>query len=302
MPSVAVVIPVKNGETTIARTVRAVLAQTLPPAEVVVVDNGSTDGTAAAAEEAGARVIHEAKPGSYAARNAGLAATTSELVAFTDDDCMPADDWLERLVAPFADPGVAGAGGEIVPAGVSTPAERWAEDRDVLSQARAFNNEYLPYLATANAAYRRAVLEQLGGFEAALESGGDVDLAWRVQTLTRSRLVFVPDAVVRHTHRADVGGLLRQQRRYGRGHGALDLRWSADLAYRSAQGTTWQRLRAVWLLPARIPVRLVRRVPVKPALIDACVRSAREVGRFQGRRQYRGVLAPLPEVGTRSRT
>lgn len=286
MTTVAVVVPTRDGAERIGACVRALAGQTRPPDEVVVVDNGSTDGTAEAARAAGARVVHEAVPGSYAARNRGIAATTAEVVAFTDDDCEPEPEWLEHLVGAFDDdPDLAGAGGEIVAASPpSTVAERWARERDVLSQASNWRHAYLPFFATANAAYRRSALEAVGGFEAALRSGGDVDLAWRVQAVAGGRLAFVPEARVRHHHRTSLRGLLRQQRSYARGHGRLDGRWGDDPRYRAAAGTPRRRLRAVWLLPGRLAWRAARRRPLWLPLLDGAVRTVHEVGRREGHR------------------
>lgn len=297
MTTVAVIVPTRDGADRIAACIAALKAQSRPPDELVVVDNGSTDDTAAVASAAGATVVVEAAPGSYAARNRGIASTRSELVAFTDDDCEPEPDWLERLVAAFDDPAVDGAGGEIVAADTpDSAAERWARDRRLLSQEANWRNTYLPFFATANAAYRRRALDAVGGFEPALASGGDVDLGWRVQ-VAGGRLRFVPDARVRHHHRATVRGLLRQQHRYAIGHGRLDRRWGDDPRYRTAAGTAVQRLRPALLLPVRLPWRLITRRPLSVAALDAAVRVVREAGRRKGRR-----LPPLTSDHTTGRT
>src|SRR3954447_4975838 len=217
-PTVAVVIPVRDGAGEIADCVEAVLAQTARPDELVVVDNGSSDGTAAVAAAAGAAVAHEPRPGSYAARNTGVAATTADIVVFTDADCLPEPHWLEELVTAFDDPDIGVGGGPVNPVQAASAAERWALERGVLDQATAFRHPFMPYFATANAAYRRSVLVAVGGFDAQLASGGDVDACWRVQAMTDYRLRFVPGAVVRHRHRVRVRPLLRQQLRYARGH------------------------------------------------------------------------------------
>ena len=93
---VSVVIPARDAEAMIGRTVAAVRAQELDDDfEVVVVDDGSSDATARVARDAGARVVSNATPlGPADARNAGVAATTAPLIAFTDADCVPAAGWL----------------------------------------------------------------------------------------------------------------------------------------------------------------------------------------------------------------
>jgi glycosyltransferase involved in cell wall biosynthesis len=280
---VDVVIPVHNGAATIERCVRAVLAQSRLPAHVIVVDNGSTDATAEVAERAGAMVVHEHRPGSYAARNAGIAASTADAIAFTDDDCTPDPGWLEALVGAL-EAGVDVVGGEVVAPAGHTPAERWGHERGMLSQAGSFAHPFLPCFATANVLWRRTALDRIGGFDDQLQSGGDVDAHWRLQKLGGT-LAFAPDAIVVHSHRRSLRQLVRQQHRYGIGHGRLDTRWAADPAYAATTGTAGQRLRAAWLLPVRIPVRLIRRDDAWLPIVDATVRVARELGRRQGRRR-----------------
>lgn len=107
MPTpISVIIPAYNAASWIAATIESVHAQTLAPAELIVVDNGSTDETVAIATQMGATVLHEAQRGAAAARNAGLRAATSEWVALLDAD----DYWLPdklsaqwKLVQQFSD-------------------------------------------------------------------------------------------------------------------------------------------------------------------------------------------------------
>ncbi|MFO1095509.1 MAG: glycosyltransferase family 2 protein [Planctomycetaceae bacterium] len=96
-----VVIPALNEERVIAECLHALAAQTYPAdrTEVVVVDNGSTDRTAQIAQELGAKVLHVAKRSAYVARNAAIAATSGEFLAFTDADCLADPRWIEELIA-----------------------------------------------------------------------------------------------------------------------------------------------------------------------------------------------------------
>ncbi len=114
----SVVIPTRNRRATL----EALLARIAPQAatagaEVVVVDNGSTDGTrealAGLEAEGRLRVVMEAVPGVSRARNAGARAARGEVAAFIDDDALPSDGWLAALLAPFANPRVACAGGRV---------------------------------------------------------------------------------------------------------------------------------------------------------------------------------------------
>jgi glycosyltransferase involved in cell wall biosynthesis len=102
-PVVSCIVPVYNGEAYLGAALDSILAQTWRPLEIIVVDDGSTDGSAAVAETYGAivRVIRQANAGCAAARNAGLAAATGEFVAFLDADDVWHPEKLDRQMARF---------------------------------------------------------------------------------------------------------------------------------------------------------------------------------------------------------
>ena len=83
--------------------------------EIIVIDNASSDGTAAVAAAAGVRCVREERLGLSHARNRGIAESRGELIGFIDDDAWPEPEWLQRLDDLFADPAVGCAGGQVVP-------------------------------------------------------------------------------------------------------------------------------------------------------------------------------------------
>jgi glycosyltransferase involved in cell wall biosynthesis len=109
-PRVSAILPVFNGRRFLAAAVRSVLAQTLPPYELIVVDDGSTDGSLEELEGLSApfpvRVLRQANAGQSAARNAAVRMAEGELLAFLDQDDQWYPNHLEELVIPFADPAV----------------------------------------------------------------------------------------------------------------------------------------------------------------------------------------------------
>src|SRR5687768_1929723 len=121
-PDVSVVVPVRDGADVLGACLDALAAQHGVRAEIVVVDNGSTDGTGAIARAhpAVTAVVTEVRPGSYAARNGGIAATRAEVLAFTDADCVPEPGWLAAGLAVITG-GADLAGGDVVPVPSPTP-------------------------------------------------------------------------------------------------------------------------------------------------------------------------------------
>jgi glycosyltransferase involved in cell wall biosynthesis len=215
LPRVSVVVPVYNGGATIARCIESLLGQTYPRElyEVIVVDNNSTDDTTAIVKRYPVTLLAERdNQSSYAARNLGVTQAHGDIIAFTDSDCFAQTQWLAELVRPFDEPAVGAARGCVED---STP-ETLVEEFTV--QAAPFaptDARGLKSMVTANAAVRSDALMRVGLFDESLPTGGDVDLAWRVQMQLGLRIADAPDAKVMHKHRTCVRALFAQYRRYG---------------------------------------------------------------------------------------
>jgi cellulose synthase/poly-beta-1,6-N-acetylglucosamine synthase-like glycosyltransferase len=195
---ITVIIPAYNAAPTLSRCLSALCEQTRTPDEIIVVDDGSTDGTAELALGYGVRVIRQANAGPAAARNAGIQAAQGDLLFFTDADCAPALDWVERLAAPFSDPSVAGAKGVYRTAQIELVArfvQVEYEDRYDGMRGR----ECIDFIDTYSAAYRRDVLSVAGGFDETFAYLEDQELSFRLAG-RGYRFVFVPDAIVYHRH------------------------------------------------------------------------------------------------------
>ncbi|MDB5422325.1 MAG: Dolichyl-phosphate mannose synthase related protein, partial [Brevundimonas sp.] len=199
-PEVTVIVPAWNVQDDLGHCLRALEAQTLSPKafEIIVVDNGSTDGTVAVADSfAGVRVLSEPRPGSYHARNTGLAHALGDYIAFTDADCRPAPDWLSEAVSACRiRPGVGLIGGRIeLFSDVDNPGP--AELYERIFAFRQKETVASGRCTTANWISPRAVLDQLGGFDGALKSGGDYELSLRIGAAGYP-LAYVETMVVRH--------------------------------------------------------------------------------------------------------
>lgn len=111
MTAISVVIPVRNDSAELRGALAALALQSVRPHEVIVVDNGSTDDSAAVALAGGARVVEESTPGIPQAAAAGYDAATGDVIARIDADSRPGPDWLARVEAAMADPRVDAATG-----------------------------------------------------------------------------------------------------------------------------------------------------------------------------------------------
>lgn len=228
-PAISVIIPVWNGEATIGGTLAALKAQTFPAGdfEIIVVDNGSTDGTAAIiAGFQGVTLLHEPVASSYRARNLGLSVAKGTYIALTDADCVPHADWLATLMRAARErPEVDLFGGRITLFKDREGGQAYA-NYEVLYAFNQENNIANGKCITANWFCRRALLKEMGGFNANLKSGGDVDLSSRISRAGH-RLLYVPEASVGHPFRASYAELAQKQRRVVGG------RWQAQLGSRS---------------------------------------------------------------------
>jgi glycosyltransferase involved in cell wall biosynthesis len=247
-PTVTVIIPTRDRPELLAECLETVLASEYPEdrREVLIVDNvPSDDRTRSLVEQRfagrGVRYLRCDTPGSAAARNAGVEASTAQIVAMTDDDVVVDRHWLVELVAAvISAPDVACATGLVVPLRLDTPARVWFEEyggfgkgyepqtygADGPSTGRLYPFNAGAFGSGNNVAFRREELRRLGGYDPLLgngtpsRSGEDFELFLRV-IRSRRRLAYTPAAVVHHLHRADVEGLERQLHDYGVGLSAV---------------------------------------------------------------------------------
>ena len=196
-PSIAVVIPARDAGVYIAQTIESVLAQTVPAAEVIVVDDGSTDATADIARGFGSpvRVHYQPPTGPAAARNRGIAASSADLVALLDaDDVWPHDSLELRLAALEEEPEADMCFGHMI---------QFASPEMAISDQRRLHVDPAPQPALTSSAMlaRRAVFERVGPLPD--RRVGDF-LEWLLRARTAGvRWVMLGDVVLRrrlHLH------------------------------------------------------------------------------------------------------
>lgn len=196
--AVSVIIPAYNASSSIDLCLHAIQVQTCPPTEVIVVDDGSTDNTARIAESYGVRVIRQANQGPGSARNHGVEASRGDILLFTDSDCAPVAEWVERMLEGFSDPMIAGVKGTYLTRQQSWIA-RFVQLEYENRYDRMVGKPSIDFVDTYSAGYRREVFETVGGFDEDLRMDQDQELSFRISE-AGYRLVFVPKAQVYHIH------------------------------------------------------------------------------------------------------
>jgi glycosyltransferase involved in cell wall biosynthesis len=299
-PRVSVIVPVHDRRVLLRALLDALAAQTFRDFEVIVVDDGSEDGSAeevAADARAGrpVRVIRTPRVGAVSARRAGVSNANADFLAFTDSDCVPSPGWLAAGVAAL-ESGADVANGPTRPAGPV----------GVLDRSVGSGEEGL--YPTCNVFYRRSAYDAAGGFDPragerlafrlgprarGLGFGEDTLLAWRVRRAGRA--CFAPEALVEHqVIRSDIVEAL--SRAWMAGAFPALVRETPEL-----RGTDLLRHGVSLGTRSRLPVYATglalasRRRAVVAVAVAAWVRSAwRELEHVPGSRRAR--IAGLPIV------
>ncbi len=238
-PSVTAAICTRGRPDDLQRCLAALVNLDYPSLDLLVIDNAPTDASVAdfvSDRYPNVRYVVEPRPGLDWARNRAIHETTSEILAFTDDDAVAEPGWLKALVSPFAEESeVMAIAGLVVPYELETEAQqlferhtgfgrgfdrRWVRVPINLKTARAAN---VTTLGTgANMAFRRSLFDRIGGFDPALDAGtrtgagGDIEMFFRVLKAGHA-FVYEPSAVVRHRHRRDYQSIRRQLHNWLRG-------------------------------------------------------------------------------------
>ncbi len=221
-PKVSVVVASYNGARTLKTCLDSLARLNYPNYEVILIDDGSTDRTPEIVQlHPAIHYIRQPNLGLSAARNTGIAASTGEIVAFTDSDCRADEDWLHHMIGDLISGGFVGIGGHnflppedssvaaavlVSPGG---PAHVMLTDREA---------EHVP---GCNMAFFKHALVEVGGFDPVFRrAGDDVDVCWRLLE-QGYRIGFSPAGFVWHYRRSTVRAYLKQQAGYGEAEALL---------------------------------------------------------------------------------
>jgi GT2 family glycosyltransferase len=237
LPRVSVVVCSCNGARTLGECLDGACALDYPDYEVIVIDDGSTDATAAIASGYPVRLISTENRGLSSARNAGLEAASGEIIAYIDDDACPDRHWLRYMVRTCLEGDWAAVGGpNLAPPNDGVVADCVANSPGLPVQVLLSDRE-AEHVPGCNMAIRRSALVQLGGFDPQFRvAGDDVDLCWRLAARDL-KIGFSPGAVVWHHRRGSVRAYLRQQSSYGEAEALLERKWPQK--YNGARHVSW---------------------------------------------------------------
>ncbi|MEN4447651.1 glycosyltransferase [Mycobacterium sp. SM3041] len=216
---ISVVIPCRDGAGVLAKQLDAVLGQeTSTEFEIVVADNGSTDGTAdlvRSYRDPRVRLVDAGRaPGANVARNVGIAASKGDFILLTDADDVVHNGWIEAYHRAFMGGAQAVGGGLDRILGDGTLLARERRLYPALARKDVFANG-------TNCGFTRELFSRVHGFDESFKGGADkVDFFWRAAE-AGFMLEFVPDAVVSKVQRTDLKAAFRQYRNFGRGEARM---------------------------------------------------------------------------------
>jgi GT2 family glycosyltransferase len=234
----SVIVCTRNRAASISETLEALAAREIPGVEVIIVDSSEgaeQENTEALARKFGAKYVSERLRGLSRARNTGIAAATGEIIAFTDDDCVPEKDWLSHTLKNYSDPAVWACTGRVIQrlAGgasglfeevasqdlgkerrVFTPADVQGGIGFVLANVRKVFAKHMKSGAPApfgighgsSLSFRKKVFDTLGGFDVRFGGGApfkgcdDIEMLYRVLR-GGHKIVYESAAIVYHKHR-----------------------------------------------------------------------------------------------------
>lgn len=200
---ISVIVPAYNSAATIELCIRSLQQQTWPAeqVEIIIVDDGSSDQTADLAEAMGVTVLRASHRGPAAARNLGVQHARGTIILFTDADCEADQHWIEEMSRPIRENSdVAGVKG-IYRTRQTSLAARFAQIEFEDRYRKLAKSQYIDFVDSHAAAFRREVFEEVGGFDLKfpVANNEDVELSYKIAQAGH-KMVFTDQAIVYHRH------------------------------------------------------------------------------------------------------
>jgi mycofactocin system glycosyltransferase len=260
--------------------------------EVIVVDDGSLDDSAAVAKQLGATVVPSGGRGRgpAAARNRGAAAARGDLLAFIDSDCTASPGWLTDLVDRFRDPQVVAVGGRVQGMHVANRLDRYEAAMSSLSlglrERCGQHGDDTFYLPSCNLLVRRSAFRAVGGFHGDMHVGEDVDLTWRLRDLG-GKILYSPAGWIWHEHRNRWRAFLKRRFDYG----------TSEATLHGLHPQRRKRMALPPLLTATLLLAVAAALLVNPwCALGSISLFGLDVAVAQSRLRRAGLLLPWPRV------
>jgi len=245
---VSIIIPTYNRKELLGKAVISLLNQSYPKNsyEIIVVDDGSTDGT-----EELIRVLEKENPlslkyiyqknrGPAVARNLGIKSAHGEVVAFCDSDCVASNNWLEEIIKGYGNDEIAGIGGTIRAIPTDSIVSQYCGYIRMNEKPGVLEKTGTTYLITGNASFRKNCLVSVGGFDKRynLPGGEDPDICYRLER-KGYKLTYNPNAIVFNPHKQTLFEFAKTYFNYGKGDSFLTLRRLSKWDLTGKAGAKW---------------------------------------------------------------
>jgi len=212
---ISVIIPAHNASESLSACLDALVRQTVPREkyEIIVVNDGPVDATVETiANHHKVPLLFQPQRGAAAARNLGAEQAQGGILLFTDADCVPESNWIESMIAPFANQEVVGVCGMVRTRqnGLIPRFIQLEYDHRYRSIAK---HTQIDFINTGTAGYRRQVFMDSGGFREELLGAEDAELSFRMAR-EGHKMVFAPEAIVYHSHPESIVGYARRKCHY----------------------------------------------------------------------------------------
>jgi len=256
-PKISIVISCYNKSDTIGDCVKSVLRQKVESFEVIVVDDGSTDGSLRIVETLGShgalRILNQEHTGISATKNRGVEASIADILLFIDGDCVLEDGSLTELARSFAEEPVDCVGGEV----------RATNSFNLIAKAVEYmqNEVERKWPFGANVAYTRSALETVGLFDERMKTGEDAELYVRAMKLGFKSVIN--RRIIARTKNPDtLAGFLRQRIKWGRGFCQLTEKHPETFTMKIKACFFWIVAMLLSPLLALVDIRLVWAPPI----------------------------------------
>jgi mycofactocin glycosyltransferase len=293
-PAVTIIIPTKDRKDELAECLESVFHQEYPrdSIEVIVVDDGSKDGTDALLSGLPCKVLSNPRSrGQSYCRNLGAEAAVGEILAFLDSDCVASPAWLKELTPSFQWDGVGAVGGYVDGYFEETSLDRYEKAFSPLNMGKRIliseNDASTLYVPTCNLLVRKAVFMKIGGIREEMTVGEDVDFCWRVRESGYS-LLYVPCGTVRHKHRSLFRKMLVRRAQYGTSEALLYKLHRTKKKVLQVPPLATVAFLTLWL--AMLGLSVLPTLVAVVAFLTDCARKAVRIGRMGVRVRRRRIL------------